>query len=344
MRIYIDESGSFVVPQVPTPSWSLVLSLIVPSAIEADLFFQFLRLRDGWPQQKIEIKGSSLNEKQAAEVIDLLSGFDVLVDFVALDMSTHSDEIVGDFKRRQAEEMTAHITRDHHPGPILHLVQLENSLRKMPNQLFLQTHAITELILKAVRTGPLYFSQRRPEELGDIAWTVDRKDRVPTEMEETWTTTILPFAESRFARQPIAQLIEGDYSHFARYEINPATDSEMARHLDWMQSTYGDIKWHGGERVVDAKRLLTEQLTFEDSRNSLGLQLADMLASTLRRGINNRLQRPGWENLGKLVVRATDPGWFIQLGHGEPRLLGGTAVGVYRALGKNAKSMLLGLK
>jgi hypothetical protein len=82
---------------------------------------------------------------------------------------------------------------------------------------------------------------------------------------------------------------------------------------------------------------LTEQLTFEDSRNSLGLQLADMLAITLRRGLNNRLQRPGWENLGKLIIRSTDPGLFIQLGHSEPRRLGGTALDVYRAMGQECE-------
>lgn len=72
MRIYIDEAGAFVPPNPPRSLFSLVLALIIPSTIEKDLFYEFLRLRDTWPNQSIEIKGSSLNESQAAEVINLV--------------------------------------------------------------------------------------------------------------------------------------------------------------------------------------------------------------------------------------------------------------------------------
>src|SRR5271170_4028153 len=67
MRIYIDEAGPFLPPQSPRSLFSLVLSLIIPSSIEQELFYEFLRLRDTWPNQSVEIKGSSLNESQAAQ-------------------------------------------------------------------------------------------------------------------------------------------------------------------------------------------------------------------------------------------------------------------------------------
>jgi hypothetical protein len=67
MRIFIDEAGSFVPPTSGDSSYSLVLALIVPSASESQLFYQFLRLRDSWPKQQIEIKGSSLDETQHAK-------------------------------------------------------------------------------------------------------------------------------------------------------------------------------------------------------------------------------------------------------------------------------------
>ena len=54
---------------------------------------------------------------------------------------------------------------------------------------------------------------------------------------------------------------------------------------------------------INAKLLLTEQRTFQDSRDSLGLQLSDMLAAILRRALNNRLQFPGWKDFGSLLVR-----------------------------------------
>jgi uncharacterized protein DUF3800 len=341
MRVYIDEAGSFVMPQGRQSSFSLVLALIVPSASEEKLFYQFLRLRDGWPKQEIEIKGSSLDETQSAQVIDLLSRFDVLVEFVALDMATHPKEVIDDFKLRQAEAITAHVTREHHPDMVLHLEQISRTIRDMPNQLFVQAESTIQLILEVIRIATLYYVQRQPKELGDIAWIVDRKNHTLTEMEETWTTLILPMSESHFVRTPLVALVEADYSHFARYEVDPAADEEIARHLDWMRATFGDRESRRKGRVIDAKRLLSEQQKFADSRDSLGLQLADMLASILRRALNNRIKPPGWKDFGKLVVHNPKPEWFVQLGGGDVRRpLQGTALSVYRALEAGSKSMV----
>lgn len=72
MRIYIDEAGPFVPPNPPRSLFSLILALIIPTAIEKDLFDEFLRLRDTWSNQNVEIKGSSLDESQAAQLINLV--------------------------------------------------------------------------------------------------------------------------------------------------------------------------------------------------------------------------------------------------------------------------------
>ena len=72
MNIYIDEAGPFIPPK-GNRRYSLVLALVVPAATQTELFYQFLRLRDSWPQQAIEIKGSKLDEDQAAQVMELLA-------------------------------------------------------------------------------------------------------------------------------------------------------------------------------------------------------------------------------------------------------------------------------
>lgn len=79
----------------------------------------------------------------------------------------------------------------------------------------------------------------------------------------------------------------------------------MLRHMEWVSSVSG--KPIDSVRV-DASLLLTEQRTFEDSLNSLGLQLCDMLAAILRRALNNRLQLPGWKDFGRLLIRHRNPG------------------------------------
>jgi hypothetical protein len=113
MNIYIDEAGAFIPPKVTRRRHSLVLALVVPAATEADLFYQFLRLRDSWPQRTIEIKGSELNERQAAQVMELLAAHGAIAEYYAIDRAVHADEIIDEFKEHQAAALTANLTAAH---------------------------------------------------------------------------------------------------------------------------------------------------------------------------------------------------------------------------------------
>src|ERR1700730_16836733 len=131
-------------------------------------------------------------------------------------------------------------------------------------------------------------------------------------MESTWSTLVLKMGESHFARKPLVALSGADYSHFdAGYGI-AANDEEITRHLQWMREVYG-IPPIDQSPGLNAALLLSEQREFADSASSLGLQLADMLATILRRALNNRLQSPGWKDFGRLLLadRSTP---FLQLG------------------------------
>jgi len=173
MRIYIDEAGTFVAPATGADSYSFVLTLAVPSAVEALLFYDFLRLRDEWSVRGIEIKGSTLDEFQTAQVIEVCKCHDVLVNFHAANMATHKDVLVEDFKKRQADALLAHLTPQHKQTLVQSLQQMADKIRKMPNQLFLQAITTIELLLRTVHESTLYYVQRTPAELGDIAWIID---------------------------------------------------------------------------------------------------------------------------------------------------------------------------
>jgi len=345
MRIFTDEACNFVAPANGQSLFSLVLALVVPSSVENDLFQAFLRLRDRWPNNAVEIKGSKLDEAQAAQLIELVSRYDVFVKFFAADMATHGDGIVGPFKARQADAITAHLTPEHHPPIVAQLQNLADAIRRMPDQLFLQAFLMIELVLKVIEESTLYYVQRLPEELASIAWIIDQKNKTITEMESTWSTVILPMSENHFARNPLATLVGADYSHFdARYGIDP-NDEEMKRHLAWTREAYG-IRDADRPPGLNAGLLLSEQRQFADSASSLGLQLADMLATILRRALNNRLQSPGWENYGRLLLADKSSTPLLQLGpapqSGRTQILSGQQIEkVWRALVTGNKPMVL---
>jgi Protein of unknown function (DUF3800) len=332
MRIYIDEAGGFVAQPAGQSLFSLVLAVVIPSSIETKIFDDFSHLLDSWPHKEAEIKGSKLDESQAAQLIDLVSGYEAFVKFFAVDMATHGDKVVGDFKARQAAGVTANLTPEHHPPIVAQLEELAAAF------------LMIELVLKLVEESTLYYVQRLPAELGSIAWIIDRKNRTITEMESTWSTLVLPMSESHFARKPLVCLAEADYSHFdARYGI-AADDVEMNRHAQWMREAYGirDVNHGPG---LNAGLLLSEQKEFADSASSLGLQLADMLATILRRALNNRLQPSGWTRFGRLVI-AENSTPLLQLGppDGREQALSGRIQKVWRALKSGNKQMLVGKK
>jgi len=113
MRIFIDEAGPFVVPPSEQSLFSLVLALVIPSCVESELFAEFSQLRDGWSSQGGELKGSKLDESQAAQLIDLMSRYDGFVNFFATDMATNDDAVVSAYKSRQADSITAGLTPEH---------------------------------------------------------------------------------------------------------------------------------------------------------------------------------------------------------------------------------------
>lgn len=344
MTIYIDEAGPFIPPQGKR-RYSLVFALVIPHATETELFYQFLRLRDTWPQQAVEIKGSKLNEQETATVLDLLAEHYVIAEYYAIDMSLHSDDVIDEFKHRQAAAITANLTSEHAAAVVRRLHDDADGIRQLANPLFVQAFVSIKLSLDMIDVAINYYAQRRPRELGEFAWTIDRKDRAATQMEQLWSTLMMPIGESRSSLHPYAKVEGFDYTHFAKYEINEVTAEEkMSRHLKWMRETLPSASPRTEPlRCIDAKKLWMENRRFEDSKNSLGLQLADIAATTLCRALNGNLQQAGWKPMSRLLIRKkTAP--FLQIGkaaRGQHPALDPVAERVWRTLDANSQSMVL---
>jgi hypothetical protein len=343
MNIYVDEAGLFVPPKAGH-RYSLVLALIIPTANEEEVFYEFLRLRDEWPEKAVEIKGSKLNESQSAEVLRLLAGYRVIAEYRVIDMALHPKPVVDEFKLRQASALTEHLTTEHSDDVREKMHQDAEIVRSMANQLFVQAFITIDLILETLHTAINYFAQRLPTELGQFQWTIDGKDRSLTRMEEIWSALILPIGQARSAQEPFAKVEGFDYRHFSPYEIVESTADEGTRkHLEWMRSALPFRKRVPSDlRCIAASKILNEHRKFSDSRSNLGLQLADVVASTICRAYNGNLQLPGWRDASKLLVRKKIAP-ISQIGKAAHyrRGLESRAAGVWRQLDANSQAMVL---
>lgn len=118
----------------------------------------------------------------------------------------------------------------------------------------------------------------------------------------SWETTVLGHLRIS-GRSLVAEVNSENRAQRLRAEIEKrlgasaihlGTTAQAAdeRRIEWTREEYGI---HDAQRppVLNAGLLLSGQRKFANSANSLGLQLADMLASILRRALNNCLQPSG---------------------------------------------------
>ncbi len=182
----------------------------------------------------------------------------------------------------------AHITRDHQASLIQDLISVQENMKGLPNQLFLQIFAIWQLIPRVLETATMYYSQRRPAELGSFGWRVDAKDAQITTMEELWTWLIGPLITGKSEVSPWGMLPGADYSYLERFDFDTLPEG---------------LPVVTGRHYTDIKKVLRQDFSFAPSERDLGLQLADMIASILTRALNGTLQEAGWESLGRLFVR-----------------------------------------
>jgi hypothetical protein len=306
MHIYIDESGSFVIPPTGGSKICAVAALVIPTSRHDQLLNEFIQLRNGWAILADEIKGSALDEAKVAEVISLLQKYEVLVEICAIDVGKQTEEQLTTYKQLVADKLIENLTPQHLPHVVDDVNQRREYLLKMSNQLFIQTLCVMQTISRVIEMATIYYSQRIPQELSEFHWTVDAKDVRITQTEQWWSLMMLPFMEAESISRPMMVLEEGDYSHFQRF----------VKILDHVPERNKDILCEADApfEVNDVKMIMQENFVFADSNKNAGLQLVDIVASAFTRAMNGNLQQEGWEDLGTLIIRRKPHGVrFISL-------------------------------
>ncbi len=291
MNIYIDEAGIFVKPPQNKCAVSAVGALIIPEKKEKIIFSKFEALKNKWGFNGIEVKGSKLNESQVNSVIEILEKYNVMFEIVAIDMNIQSNDGITTHKLDRAQKMISCITNEFNETLIENLHKTKDEIESLSNQLYVQVSLTIQLLIQVFQKTMLYYSLRKPKELEFFKWIVDAKNLNITTSEKVWKTLILPLAQSMSLDEPLLMLKEGDYSHYYKNRKSGDIPDYLSEHVKGkdpnnfteLNSVYSDIK-------------------FEDSRNFLGVQLADILITSIRRSMNGNLQKEGWKSFGNIIV------------------------------------------
>jgi Protein of unknown function (DUF3800) len=308
MFIFIDESGPFVIPSQSSPALSCVGALIVPDSSYPSLRSRLGLLKQQWGVTG-EVKGSKLNEPQVFDVITTLLDHDCKFVVCCTDMSAYSPSQLEAYRDQQAQGLIANLTEQHHSSLRSQLLGLKQDIEQMPYQLFIQSRLLTELLIRVLQEASLVFCRRRSSELASFKWIIDSKDLTKTRYERCWELIAGGIIQSFLILSPLTMLEGGDYRYlFSNYG---ALDQRWPRHLPPPRTLTDRVC-----PILDLRKLLFEELTFEASETCEGLQFVDVITNTFRRAAMGRLRYSGWCRMGELMMRLKgDAVGLFQLSH-----------------------------
>lgn len=286
MHIFIDESGTFVSGEQAS-GLSLVGALIIPDERVARINKKYAVIRSTLPQERGEVKGRLLGEAQVAKVVELLRKNEVLLELVAIDLNAHEAADIEKHKLHQAKGMTSRLTEADQPWLSV-ATGLAAKITVLPNQLYVQSVAMFELVWQVVEHAINYYGQRRPKELGAFHWTIDGKDKDRrTNWEQLWAEIVLPVLESKSIEIPLCYFAGGDYRYLNRFFLI-APDK-----LPKPDGATGS--------ATNFQKLLMENFKYSPSAE-IGLELVDIVVNAARRALIGNLHPSGWSEIPSLMI------------------------------------------
>lgn len=295
MFIYIDESGSFV----SAPSlgrWNVVAGVTVPEASRRAIEQAVRTLKvETRSHLSSEVKINEVTENQYLKFLDALSRTHLLLFATATDAGANQPDVVVRHQKSQVEKILLNLPLMKYEGGRQGVQHLASLIRTISPQLYVQLVCQVDLLHAIIARSINYYAQRIPAAIGKFRWRIDQKNTSKTTFEEAFENIAPALLQTRSLREPSAKVEGFDYRHFQAYEF---ADGDIPKYLQ----AQTNVKI---ANAMDLQKLFREDLKFEDSKNSVGIQVADLLASGLRRCLRGQFDANAVvaKALGKLTLQ-----------------------------------------
>ncbi len=227
----------------------------------------------------------------------MLAPLNVVYEVVVFDSWAQSPSELQAHRAGAAEGITRHLTEEFHPNLRSDFHDLRSEMEGLPDQLFVQATLATKLMLRTVNKACLYHVQRDPSELGQFVWEMDPKTDRPSKRkfggyDRLFWAIVKPWLQSASMEEPMIMLEGADYSHFNKFETRAR---ETPSHL---------LPGLGDRRPTDFNDVteMMKGFSFPSSKSSLGLQMVDVLTTSVKRVLNGTLDPKALAPLPKLMV------------------------------------------
>jgi hypothetical protein len=330
---YIDEAGTFVSKGAAENSWCTVACYSIPEFEKRKLadILRGLKLREGFSRND-EVKLKNVSEQGYLEFLSQLVELNGSLFCVATDSHYNSIEEINYHKEKHVESILRGQGEMKFEGGKQAMKILHSQLSGLPEQLYVQFHCQAVLLDSFIRRGIAFYIQRYPNSLKKFRWQYDAKELLKvTNFEDSFQKFVPALLQAYSIDNPSPALDWCDYSPMQKY---------IGTVPDYVVHKVPELE---GQEAFNLQKIIRDDIDFVDSKSSSGIQVADLLASGLRRLLrlefDNNEEMAGM--LGKLLLQeeGNKPPVALVAFDGESPVSGQLAE-VVKILIKNSRRLL----
>ncbi|HBP88308.1 MAG TPA: hypothetical protein DD706_11495 [Nitrospiraceae bacterium] len=277
MNIAIDESGTFVYTDTDN-SWNCVVSYVYPEVHNPHIQEEVRKLvqRHAKGGQK-EVKLRNLSESAYANFLRCLQKWDGVLYAVATNAAANTPQVLECHQEEQTQKILEHLDKMIYETGREGVRRLAKRVKALPHQLYVQMICQVQLVIQILHSALLFYVQRHPPTLNRFRWRIDQKNSSQTSYEDAYSQVLPAILQSASICKPIPMLKGEDYHWFDRFYF---PKGEVPTYL---RDVYGVEIVDDNERKINIGQVVHEDVRFVDSKSDSGVQIADLLASGLRR-------------------------------------------------------------
>ena len=268
MKFYFDESGSFTAPPDPVAlSASVVVATVISELFESDFQRDYQRFVTSLAQSEVEDgepKGRLLSNESKFQYCQLLDryarrGLLLAPAFVDMSLVSLSDKFFSiQTFAEHVRGMVADATRDEDKSD---LVQFADRIARLSEVQGWRLHTWAMAFLLAIRSAMSWLCSEGNESCWEtVRFDIDAVDARRDSMEQTLFLRLVRTWLSAYSRQIPFEVHD---------EVHGPENPFVKRYIT--------------QDGIDHNRMLDGNVHFSDSRTSLGIQVADIAASIIRR-------------------------------------------------------------
>lgn len=289
MEISIDESGSFTTNATDEGAWSVVVAYVTPETEKKHYRNILQKLKAKCKAGTGEIKLYQIDETDYFSFLSELGKLKGILFSVATDSAFNNIEFIKRHQETHVQAIISGIPGMRYEEGKLGLKRLAKELSKTPPQLYVQLTCQVLLILKIIENAVNYFVQRNHNTLSSFKWRVDQKDpNFKTDFESAFEKFTPALLQTFSLESPLGLFSGFNYTKMKDFFYKPGNipDFLIERKPELLN-----------EPGLNIQKVFRDDIKFINSKDHDGIQIADLLASGVR-----RLLKSGFINNNKAAL------------------------------------------